>query len=364
MKTGIPLTSLYQNKSHLSYAILLLLSVSLMAATGSTQVLHYPSSAAKISGPSNTLSATIALGAGVFPQAVVVSPNSQTIYVASSISGSSLISVVDSQTNTVTTTIPLAGGLNDLAISPDGSTLYALSLGNPAAVYVIATASNTVTSTVNVEGIYLAISPNGDYVYVTNGKPGISIIDTATNQVEVNAIKPRGVSQYIALNPDGKTAYVGIIDAVVVIDLATKKVKATIRLTPTNALPTYLTVSPDGKKFFIDYEYGRPAHNYILVADNSTNDVTKTIRVQRHASAYSQEGITPDGKYLYIPFSEISGGEIVVLDTDTNRLEDDITLDIAPVALAVAPTAPFACAIGIYGNNDEGELEIIDISPE
>lgn len=110
-----------------------------------------------------------------------------------------------------------------LAITPDGSTLYASDFS---VIYVISTASNTVTTTLNVPGTDLAVSPNGQSLYVTNGKLGISIIDTATNQVDLNAIKPRGNSQCIALNPDGKTAYVGLIpESVVAIDLVTKKGK-------------------------------------------------------------------------------------------------------------------------------------------
>ena len=108
MKTTIPLTLLRKTKSYVSYSILLFVSVSLIASTGSTQVLHHPSSAANTSTLSDTLSATISLGAGVYPQSVVISPDSKTIYVASTTSDGSIISVVDSQTNTVTTTIPLA----------------------------------------------------------------------------------------------------------------------------------------------------------------------------------------------------------------------------------------------------------------
>lgn len=122
-------------------------------------------------------------------------------------------------------------------------------------------------------------------------------------------------------------------------------------------------VKPDGKKLFIDYEYGRPLHNYILVVDTSTNTVTKTIRVQRRGTASSQDAITPDGKYLYIPFTEVPGGEVLVLDTATNATVDTISVGLGE-EVAVAPTAPFACTIGISGNNDEGELYVIDISSE
>lgn len=53
-----------------------------------------------------------------------------------------------------------------------------------------------------------------------------------------------------------------------------------------------------------------------------------------------------------------------MLDTATNKIAGKIVLDTTPTAVAVAPTDPFACAIGTDGNNDEGELYVMDISPE
>jgi YVTN family beta-propeller protein len=357
MKTAISLTLLRKTKSYVSYSVLLFVSVSLIASTGFTQVLQHPLSAANTRTPADTVSATISLGASVFPQSVVISPDSKAIYVASQTSDGSIISVVDSQTKTVTTTIPLGTNLWVLAITPDGSTLYASDFS---VIYVISTASNTVTTTLNVPGTALAVSPNGQSLYVTNGKQGISIIDTATNQVDLNAIKPRGDSEPIALNPDGKTAYVGLFESVVAIDLVTKRVRATIPLPFSDSSEEYLVVKPNGKKLFINYEYGRPRHNYILVVDTSTNTVTKTIRTRRRGTGSSQDAITPDGKYLYIPFA---GGEVLVLDTTTNARVDTINAGLGE-EVAVAPTAPFACTIGISGDNDEGELYVIDISSE
>lgn len=59
--------------------------------------------------PGNQLVTTVPLGLSVFPTAVVVSPDSTTIYVASFSASGSFVSIVDSQTNTVTDTIPVGG---------------------------------------------------------------------------------------------------------------------------------------------------------------------------------------------------------------------------------------------------------------
>jgi DNA-binding beta-propeller fold protein YncE len=342
-----------KTKSRLSYAILLLLSLSFIATTASTQGL-----------PVNTLLATIQLGADVYPQAVVVSPDSQTIYVGSlTPPRGGLVSVIDSQTETITTTIPLANGVSALASTPDGSTLYALSLSNPAAVFVISTASKSVTATLDMQGVYLAVSRDGRHVYVTDGFQGISIIDTATNRVHLNVIRTPKANSTIALTPDESTAYVSIGDAVVAIDLASRQVTARIPLANNNALPSFLTVSPNGKRLFINtgkHPVHKGSHNLLLVVDTITNQVIKSIEPTAHFTEYGQPAITPDGKFLYVPV-----GNVLMMDTVTKEIVGNpINLGVIPPAVAVAATAPFACAIGLYGNNDEGELYLIDISPE
>ena len=52
-----------------------------------------------------------------------------------------------------------------------------------------------------------------------------------------------------------------------------------------------------------------------------------------------------------------------MLDTVTYKIVGN-AINLGTQAIAVAPTAPFACTIGSSGNNDEGELYVFDISPE
>jgi YVTN family beta-propeller protein len=364
MKTRFPVASLLNAKPCLRYSILLGLSVSLIASTGLTEDLNQVAAPSTNSRPINSLQATIQLGAGVFPQAVVVSPNSQTIYVGSQTSSGGLISVIDSQTDTITATIPVGGAFDDFGITPDGSTLYVLR-SNPAAVSVISTATNAVNATVDLQGVFLAVSPNGKQVYVTDGLQGISIINTATNQVDLDAIPTPAGSQEIALTPDGQTAYVGTFSPIVqAIDLATGKIKATIPLRDTISSLSYLTVSPNGKRLFINYIKGThpnrtPKQNLILQVNTSTNKAINTIGVTYNFN-FGNSAITPDGKYLYVP-----GAEVLMLNTVTNKIADRISVGGGVLrSVALAPSAPFACAVGFYGNNDEGELYVIDISPE
>jgi len=74
------------------------------------------------------------------------------------------VSVIATATNTVTATIPVAGGPSGIAVTPDGSKVYVAGV-NSNNVSVIATASNTVTNTVsvgsepNVFGLFIGPAP-------------------------------------------------------------------------------------------------------------------------------------------------------------------------------------------------------------
>jgi YVTN family beta-propeller protein len=139
-------------------------------------------------------------------------------YVANLFSGD--ISVIDIATNAVVGTIPVAGAY-EVAFSPDGTRAYlpgtycdrvvcqdgSETVGK---VAVIDTASNSVTALVTVGHFPtgLALTPNGDYVYVVNNSgQSVSVFETATNTVV--ATIPVGPTPWkVAITSDGSRAYV------------------------------------------------------------------------------------------------------------------------------------------------------------
>ena len=90
------------------------------------------------------------------PQGMAVLPNGNAVYVADA--SNNAIKVIDTSTNTVTTTISLNGGSpaytspQGIAVSPDGAYIYvtangpATPTGTTDGILKISTASNTVTS--------------------------------------------------------------------------------------------------------------------------------------------------------------------------------------------------------------------------
>jgi YVTN family beta-propeller protein len=98
----------------------------------------------------NTVTTTVPVG--IDPCGVAVTPNGQSVYVANT--GSNNVSVIDTATNQVTATVPVGINPHGVAVTPDGQSVYVTNSGNYSGhdntVSVINTATNTVIATVNV----------------------------------------------------------------------------------------------------------------------------------------------------------------------------------------------------------------------
>lgn len=239
------------------------------------------------------------------PVAMAVSPDDRHVYVA----GPGSVSVIDTVTGAVTATVPTRRGASSLAISPDGTQLYATD-PTSGTVSVIATAVNAVTATVRAG-------------------PG-----------------PLGV----AVSPDGRTAYVaedGVPATVAVIDTATGAVTRTI---PVGGNPVAVAVTPDGHAVYVTND----ASNKVSVLDTDTGAVTASIPVGEYPGAgqYPQAvTITPDGRYAYVASPQI--GAVTVIDTSSLTLVSRIGMS----GFMVVPAAGrHAYLLG------SGGLSVIDTS--
>ncbi|HRN78288.1 MAG TPA: YncE family protein [Candidatus Dependentiae bacterium] len=161
------------------------------------------------------------------PSGMVITPDGQTAYVNNYggpegvMSGNgTTVDVVDLNTNTIDFSITVSQAPAALAITPDGEYVYVVCYvdGNPGTgvTNVIRTSDNTVIDTIHgFSGPFaIAITPDGKYAYVTNFGSNnfepigttVSVIDTNTNTIIATidlAIMPAG----IAISPDGRFAY-------------------------------------------------------------------------------------------------------------------------------------------------------------
>jgi YVTN family beta-propeller protein/VCBS repeat-containing protein len=134
---------------------------------------------------SKTVVATISNnGYPAFVAGAVLSPDDRTLYISKALNdgadpntpGANLVAVIDTNTNTITATIPVANP-RSLVVSPNGKHLYAIT---PGGVTVIDTAARSVVATIATTQYaqWLAISPDGSRLYVSDYSNGVSVIFT------------------------------------------------------------------------------------------------------------------------------------------------------------------------------------------
>lgn len=163
------------------------------------------------------------------------------------------------------------------------------------AIYTSNILSNTVTVLKQVQGprVYAAshiavgkgpeaidISPDGAEVWTAHSQDGgVSIIDTATNQVKETLPTAMKHSNRLKFTPDGKQVLVSDAEAgeVVVIDAASRKVIERVKV---GGIPLGILMQPDGSRAFV-----ADAQSGVVVLDLKTRKVMGKI----------ETGTAPDG---------------------------------------------------------------------
>lgn len=266
------------------------------------------------------------------PRYVAITPDGRFAYVTNE---NNFVTVIDTGSNRVVRYIPLPAGFfsDEIDITPDGSFAYVVNseLDN---VSVIDTSSNIVAATIPVgdSPFGIAITPDGNFAYVTNsGSDNVSVISTSTNTVV--ATIPVGDSPLgIEITPDGNFAYVanfGQITApgttVSVIDTHTNTVVATIGF---GFGPISIAITPDGKFAYVV----NTANNSVTVIDTATNTALLIIFIVGLLPI--DIAITPDGAFAYV--TNNNGNDVSVISTSTNKVVATITVGDRPQGIAIA----------------------------
>jgi YVTN family beta-propeller protein len=228
-------------------------------------VANYPAhSVSAISTSSNTVSATMTIGAGTTgaPSALAVTPSSAHVFVADEANGQ--VDDIATASNTVVSTItvgsmidpnhPGGGNPNTLAVTPEGSKLYAASYA-AGSVADIATSNDTVTSTIALPGTgprpnALALTPNGCQLYVHDyANSQVDVVTVSSDAVGASpAVGGSGDPTGMSVTPDSAHVYVANLagGSVSVIATATNTVSATLATATVGANPDAVlaTTSP------------------------------------------------------------------------------------------------------------------------
>jgi YVTN family beta-propeller protein len=279
------------------------------------------------------------------------------------------IGVIDTSTNTVVATHPLALSVSDLVVSPDGKHVYASRNGAGGAdVAVLDTATDRVevidlahlSDLFNAPGTTaesVRVSFDGSRLYVgTNGAAGGQVVVIGTPEAsgqdtdrdgprwrrknsKKSSGSPRGDTGWrvietvqiglpirdVALSPDGAVAYVASYGAelgavVDVIDTRTNKIANTRKIGAMGGILTGLTLSSDGDRAYL------VRGDSVTVLSTLTFDVIGTLGVAMQPSCVVE---SPDGKCLYI--ADYSG-----------------TVTVAPIASTIPSGTPPAIESAAY----------------
>ncbi len=229
------------------------------------------------------------------------------VYVANQ--GSNSVSVIDSSTNTVTSTITVGAQPYGIAYNSGSKEIYVSNLkGNSVSVIDADPTSltfNTVTHTISVGIEPYYVASLGSSIYVTNNISGtVSVIDTGTHAVTATVhvgVAPRGIKAH------GNDLYVANFGS----------------------------------------SYGSAAQGTVSVINSLNNTVTNTISVGSGA-----RGVTVNGSEVYV--ANFNDGTVSVIDTGTNTVTHTITV-------GKNPRGTLSLGSNVYIENfDDGTISVIN----
>ena len=251
---------------------------------------------------------------------LALSPDDRSLFVACSIGG---VQRLDVASGAIVATIAPTLGFSGLAITPDGSTLYAPAL-NSGGVTVISAETDEVTDT--LEAVYPAsfygfIGSPQPVALVAGSDAELTYVDTFDGTIAGHAPIGQAPSA-VALSPDGRRAYVANYadHSVSVVSVPTQTTIATIPVADT---PFDLVVTPDGRHVYA-------ANGSISVIDTTTNTVAATIHTPYDSSL--AVAVSADGSWVYS--TNLIG--IDVASTETNAVVTTIQTN-QPSAFALSP---------------------------
>ena len=299
------------------------------------------------SAPSALAATSTAITVGANPTAVAV--NGSHTYVLTT--GNRAISVIDTVTGQVVKTIPLSTTAYNMVVAPDDKHIY---LANYDTVSVIDTATgNEVIAPISIPnlcedgscwgsagGLYdLAISPDGSRVYALRGYAtmggnfsAVSRIDTATNSVTSTnltdwlydiEVAGSGTLLYGAYGESywATRPFVTVFDAITLGGpgyILVSTAEAVGSEYATGEYATAVATSPDGTRAYAIVSSSTP--KYVAVVDTNPASPTYNTQIGQIAVPLGVQGVavSPDCRRLYVSLSD--GKTVEVIDTASNTV--------------------------------------------
>ncbi len=246
--------------------------------------------------------------------------------------GSNDISIIETATFQVLSRIETAVQPLDMALSPDGKTLYASNSG--AGTLSIVDIESSQARTIWLSGIGsgpFGIAALADKVFTTDIANSQVLVVTPTGQI-TRRISVPSQPRSLALSLDGKTLYVTSmgVGQLTAIDIASETIARSIELDVGGTFA--IALSPDGRKIYLT------AHddNALVIVDAERGTFRKKLAIGRNPRAIS---FSPDGTQAYITSS--FSNEIHIIDSINDIVIGRYSAGQNPRGIALAtPTLP------------------------
>lgn len=272
------------------------------------------------------------------PHGVTASPDGMRLYFTNE--ALHTVDAVDASTFAVIARVPLSGRPNNIAISKDGTRVYAGIAQAPGAVDVIDTVALTRAKSIAVKGAIhnVYVTPDGRHV-VSGSIPGrmLTVIDQASEEIAWELPTTAGVRPItFEQNADGSTRrmFIQLSDyhGIAVIDFAARKEVSRFAMADIPGEPKHTTglqgapahglgVTPDGKILFATSKWYSQLYAYSLPDLKPIGSVT----VGQHPEWVT---FSPDGKLIYI--AAAGDNSVTVVDTATLKLVARIPVGQVP----------------------------------
>jgi DNA-binding beta-propeller fold protein YncE len=234
--------------------------------------------------------------------------------------------VIDTATNTVVETITVSGpggSPTGIAITPNGRHVYVATgnerdLPNEGKVSVVDTATNTVLTTIrgNPFPSTVTSTPGGDFVYVLDNDGNSQVIDTATHQArfaeELDGVITDG---RIGFTPDGLQLYAVSegSDLVQLVEVASGSVVAVVDVFGGHS--TDVAITHDGRHVCVTQRPGNAPKRLLWVIETTTHKVVGS--PAKWSGSANGLAITPDGSTTYVADRSSRAVRVVPVQSQT-----------------------------------------------
>ena len=277
-----------------------------------------------------TIVCVMGAAAGLSAAAVAPPAGGPYLWVASG-SGGGLEAVIDTSTDTVDALVGVTGVFGT-AFSPDGSLAYLTDVFRQDLV-MVDTTTRAVLQRALIPGGGLndvAISPDGSvgYVSVTSGLLTFDPASLAiTGSIPIGGSYATG-GKRIAITPDGLKLYVSTAAEVLSIDAASGAVTAVI---PVGVGPTFIAITPDGSRAYVTSWYS----GFLTVIDTATDTALAPVTFVVGSPGTGQIAINASGTLAYVitAWADL----LYVIDLATGTVASTVPAGDHALGVAVSP---------------------------